>query len=56
MGVPVPGQDRASEGESFSHDILKIEMAGPQYEHFSVVDLPGLFRSRLMRRTTVVLS
>ena len=56
MGVPIPRQARASEGESFSHDILKIEMAGPQYEHFSVVDLPGLFRSTSMGRNSVLRS
>jgi hypothetical protein len=45
MGVPRPGQDGGDATESFSHDVLKIEMSGPEYEHFSVVDLPGLFRS-----------
>lgn len=32
--------------KSFSDDVLKIELSGPDYEHFSVVDLPGLFRSK----------
>jgi hypothetical protein len=45
MGLPLPGQIRDVEVESFSHNILKFELAGPEYEHFSVVDLPGLFRS-----------
>ena len=48
MGVARPGQDRTAENESFSHDVVKIELSGPENEHFSVVDLPGLFRS--MRR------
>src|ERR1700733_12416270 len=39
------GQDREVDMESFSHNILKFELSGPEYEHFSVVDLPGLFRS-----------
>ena len=39
------GAIERSEMDSFSHDVLKIEMSGPQYEHFSVVDLPGLFRN-----------
>jgi hypothetical protein len=47
MGLPLPGHSRESDMESFSHNILKIELSGPEYEHFSVVDLPGLFRSTL---------
>lgn len=45
MGLPLPGQNREVDMESFSHNILKFELSGPEYEHFSVVDLPGLFRS-----------
>jgi Sec7-like guanine-nucleotide exchange factor len=45
MGLPLPGQIRDADMESFSHNILKFELSGPEYEHFSVVDLPGLFRS-----------
>jgi hypothetical protein len=47
MRLPLPGHSRESTMESFSHDILKIELSGPEYEHFSVIDLPGLFRSKL---------
>ena len=46
MGVPAVGQAPEDTMNSFSHDILKIEMAGPEHEHFSVIDLPGLFRSK----------
>ena len=62
MGVPKPGEDQACGMTSFSYDVLKIEMCGPQYEHFSVLDLPGLFRStsasqsnnfRLLKRVLV---
>ncbi len=45
MGLPLPGRNREVDMESFSHNILKFELSGPEYEHFSVVDLPGLFRS-----------
>lgn len=45
MGLPIPGRLRDDETEAFSHDILKFELSGPEYENFSVVDLPGLFRS-----------
>ena len=50
MNVP-SSEDPLSEGmKSFSHDVLKIELSGPDYEHFSVVDLPGLFRSTLLHK------
>lgn len=45
MGLPLPGHNREVDMESFSHNILKFELSGPEYEHFSVVELPGLFRS-----------
>jgi hypothetical protein len=48
MGLPLPGHNREVDMESFSHNILKFELSGPEYEHFSVVDLPGLFRSKLV--------
>ncbi|KAL5351057.1 hypothetical protein ACLOAV_004632 [Pseudogymnoascus australis] len=44
MGLPCAGEERDSDMDSFSHDILKFELSGPDYENFSVVDLPGLFR------------
>lgn len=50
MGLPLPGHSREVDMESFSHDILKFELSGPEYEHFSVVDLPGLFRSNISLR------
>ncbi|KAI9739944.1 MAG: hypothetical protein M1818_005000 [Claussenomyces sp. TS43310] len=52
MGIPLPGQNRHVYMESFSHNILKFELSGPEYEHFSVVDLPGLFRKPTAGQTT----
>lgn len=52
MGLPLPGQSRDVDMESFSHNILKFELSGPEYEHFSVVDLPGLFRKPTAGQTT----
>lgn len=46
MGLPYPGKQRDDNMDSFSHNILKFELSGPEYENFSVVDLPGLFRSK----------
>ena len=33
--------------------MLKIELSGPNHEHFSVIDLPGLFRKATSGQTTV---
>jgi hypothetical protein len=33
--------------DSFSHYILKFELSRPEYDNFSVINLPGLFRSFL---------
>jgi len=54
MGLPLPGQNRKVDEESFSHNILKIELSGPENEHFSVVDLPGLFRSILSSQSVMI--
>ncbi|KAG4443380.1 hypothetical protein IFR05_001169 [Cadophora sp. M221] len=46
MGIAFVGQQDNSNIDSFSHNILKFELSGPKYENFSVVDLPGIFRSK----------
>ncbi|MCJ1478749.1 hypothetical protein MMC13_007433 [Lambiella insularis] len=52
MEVLSAGQSPEDTLNSFSNDILKIEMAGPEHEHFSVIDLPGLFRKPTPGQTT----
>ncbi|THY78240.1 dynamin GTPase [Aureobasidium pullulans] len=43
-----------SDGKStFSEDILKVEVTGPKQEHFSVVDVPGIFRTATKGLTTL---
>ncbi|KAL2068602.1 hypothetical protein VTL71DRAFT_14939 [Oculimacula yallundae] len=44
MGIAPIGKQEDSHADSFSHDILKFELSGPEFENFSVVDLPGIFR------------
>ncbi|PVH86671.1 hypothetical protein DL98DRAFT_449952 [Cadophora sp. DSE1049] len=44
MGISLAGKQEGSNMDSFSHNILKFELSGPEYENFSVVDLPGIFR------------
>ncbi|KAG9247717.1 P-loop containing nucleoside triphosphate hydrolase protein [Calycina marina] len=48
MGLPYPGKQRDNNMDSFSENILKFELSGPEYENFSVVDLPGLLRNALV--------
>jgi hypothetical protein len=42
MGVT--GSD-SSKASTFSDDVLKLELSGPQHEHLTVIDVPGIFRS-----------
>jgi GTP-binding protein EngB required for normal cell division len=42
-------EDRAV---TFSHDVLRIEVSGPDQDHFSVVDVPGIFRKTAEGVTT----
>lgn len=37
---------------TFSGDVLKLEITGPEQEHFSVVDVPGIFRKTTEGVTT----
>ena len=39
-------------GATFSDDVLRIEISGPDQEHFSVVDVPGIFRKTTAGVTT----
>ncbi|KAL8650282.1 MAG: hypothetical protein Q9210_003915 [Variospora velana] len=41
MGI---GTSTLGAQKSFSDDVLKIEVAGPDQQHLSVVDVPGIFR------------
>ncbi|XMA20789.1 hypothetical protein WAI453_013580 [Rhynchosporium graminicola] len=44
MGIALVGKQEDSHVDSFSHNILKFELSGPEFENFSVIDLPGIFR------------
>ena len=41
MGVGLPTEP---DKRTFSDDVLKIEICGPDQQHLSVVDVPGIFR------------
>ncbi|KAL2290453.1 hypothetical protein FJTKL_15553 [Diaporthe vaccinii] len=38
-------------GKTFSKDLLRIEIAGPEYLHLTIVDLPGLIHSATKNQT-----
>lgn len=38
--------------ETFSDDVLKIEICGPKQQHLSVIDVPGIFRNTTVGVTT----
>ena len=52
MGISSASQATSSGNTTFSNDVLIIEICGPQEEHFSVIDVPGIFRKRTPGVTT----
>ncbi|KAL8693662.1 MAG: hypothetical protein Q9218_001572 [Villophora microphyllina] len=51
MGI---GEGSQGAKKSFSDDVLKIEVAGPDQQHLSVVDVPGIFRKITEGVTTAI--
>ncbi|KIH86345.1 hypothetical protein SPBR_08141 [Sporothrix brasiliensis 5110] len=48
MGLVDGGGDGGASGADnrrFSNDVLRIELSGPQQQHLTLVDLPGLFQA-----------
>ncbi|KAL8308574.1 hypothetical protein RB593_006750 [Gaeumannomyces tritici] len=43
---------KSSPRNAFSEHLLKIEICGPQQEHFTVIDVPGIFRKETQGLTT----
>ena len=41
-----------SDANTFSDDVLKIEISGPKQQHLSVIDVPGIFRNTMEGMTT----
>ncbi len=47
MGIRTAQKATAADGSAlpaFSEHILKVEKLGPNEEHFTVIDVPGIFR------------
>ncbi|KAL4995133.1 P-loop containing nucleoside triphosphate hydrolase protein [Aspergillus recurvatus] len=52
MGIPGPSTtDLENIHKRFSDDILKIELSGPEHNHLSVVDVPGLYHNATKYQT-----
>jgi hypothetical protein len=46
-------QDRSNGSKpTFSNDVLRLEITGPDEEHLSVIDVPGIFKSTTANLTT----
>jgi GTPase SAR1 family protein len=44
MGIKMSSDDTDPQLRAFSEDILKVEINGPDQDHFTVIDVPGIFR------------
>ena len=49
MGVESAGDEPK---RTFSEDVLRLEISGPDQEHFSVIDVPGIFKRTTQGVTT----
>jgi hypothetical protein len=45
-------QESVGPRKAFSSDVLRLEICGPDQEHFSIVDVPGIFRKTTEGVTT----
>ena len=54
MGLSGQGEESSSPGagSTFSNDVLRIEISGPNEEHLSVIDVPGIFKNTTSGVTT----
>jgi hypothetical protein len=47
MGLPPSTQKNVDLiDRRFSDDVLSITLSGPEHQHLSIVDVPGLFHSK----------
>lgn len=46
------GSNMTSGQRTFSEDVLRLEVSGPSQEHFSVIDVPGIFKRTTQGMTT----
>ncbi|KAL7934311.1 P-loop containing nucleoside triphosphate hydrolase protein [Trichoderma chlorosporum] len=51
MGIKL-SEDDADGGSAFSLDVLKVEISGPDADHLTVIDVPGMFETATPGVTT----
>ena len=44
----------SSKTSTFSEDVLRLELSGPNHEHLSVVDVPGIFKRTTEGRNAIL--
>ncbi|CAK4033018.1 interferon-induced GTP-binding mx2 [Lecanosticta acicola] len=52
MGLSGGVDDTGARKPTFSNDVLRLEICGPDQEHLSVIDIPGIFKSTTEGLTT----
>lgn len=45
MGLSKHDSDRADVKPTFSKDVFRLEICGPEEDHLSVIDVPGIFKN-----------
>lgn len=45
-------RSKGDDKQTFSHDVLQIDIQGPEQQHLSVIDLPGIFKKTTPGLTT----
>jgi hypothetical protein len=45
MGISSQGESGASGLSTFSEDVLRLEISGPNEDHLSIIDVPGIFKT-----------
>ena len=52
LSEPEPGSPYSEAKKTFADDVLRIEICGPEQQHLSVIDVPGIFRKTTTGVTT----
>ncbi|PGG97552.1 hypothetical protein AJ79_09167 [Helicocarpus griseus UAMH5409] len=52
MGLRDPKSKAVVPGNTFSTDVLRIEVCGPGEDHLSIIDVPGIFKNTTSGSTT----
>ncbi|EGE04192.1 dynamin GTPase [Trichophyton equinum CBS 127.97] len=50
--MELSGRSKLSDRRTFSNDVLRLEISGPNEDHLSVIDVPGIFKNTTEGVTT----